>query len=130
MDPDEGWSVLGPDPGPANDPWVRLVGCSAKAGGWGSAAANEPAGRRGWFLWRRKWSILSVIGVLVFAFFRYGGVAPPPQDNDFITVTGTEVRRLKGSRTFVLQPFSQPSRLPTAGEALRLRLAAAGLNCP
>mmetsp|Transcript_10777 Transcript_10777/g.32342 ORF Transcript_10777/g.32342 Transcript_10777/m.32342 type:complete len:600 (-) Transcript_10777:893-2692(-) len=63
---------------------------SAKGGGWGSAGAHDAGGRRGWFIWRKKWSILSVLGVFVFAFFRYGGVAPPPQDNDFVKVTGTE----------------------------------------
>lgn len=54
-------------------------------------AAHEAGGRRGWLIWRKKWSIISVVGVLVFSFFRYGGVAPPPQDNDFIKVVGTEV---------------------------------------
>lgn len=68
--------------------------CSApSAGAWGSVsdAHDVRRGIRAWWIWRRKWTILSVVGLLVYIFFRYGGVGPPPQDNDFVLARGSEV---------------------------------------
>lgn len=66
---------------------VFAPSASAK-GGWGAAAGHDAGSRRG-RIWQRKWSILGVASVFLFVFFRYGGVAAPPQDNDFIVVRGT-----------------------------------------
>ena len=54
---------------------------------------DEPVRRRS-FLGRNKWYILGSIGLVLFIFFRYGGVGPPVQDDDFVKVAGTEVRCL------------------------------------
>jgi hypothetical protein len=70
------------------------VCCSApSAGAWGSVsdAHDVRRGIRAWWIWRRKWTILGVAGMLVYIFFRYGGVGPPPQDNDFVLTRGSEV---------------------------------------
>ena len=68
--------------------------CSApSAGAWGSVsdAHDVRRGIRAWWIWRRKWTILGSTGLLIYLFFRYGGVGPPPQDNDFVLTRGSEV---------------------------------------
>ncbi len=102
---------------------LHVVTCSAPSpGAWGSVSDSQDVRRgiRAWWIWRRKWTILGTVGLLVFLFFRYGGVGAPPQDNDFIQVRGTEVRQAACPRACIRQPTSESMCLSLQSFALLL----------